>query len=224
MCARDLDAWQQALDLAEADLRERERQALQGEPTPPELRAFASERDQLATDRNGLADAYDQQAHDRDVAGFGRDVRGSGRDRAAREHENDLDVGALDRFASGSDRDFAAGDRADSLDDRQRAADSRRAASDDRERASDDRDAAASRADEMEHEIAGLREALHTRLQIGQAEGLLMGRYGLEPHAAFRLLVKLSQDAHIKLRDVAAQLVAEAVQQTHDDQGATTDE
>jgi hypothetical protein len=193
LSARRADAWQLALDLAEADLRQRERQALEGEPTPQELRAFATERDKLATDRAGLADAYDEQARERDTVAFSRDVRGSNRDRDARGREDDLDVGALDRFVAGADRDFAAGDRADDL----------------------------------QREIDGLREAQHTRLLIGQAEGQLMARYNLEPAAAFRLLVRLSQEGHLKLHVVAARLVADAAQQAHagagaDDRGAPT--
>lgn len=211
MGARELDAWRQALDQADADLREREQLALQDEPTQQELRAFADERDKLAAERNGLAEAYDEQARERDAAGLARDVRGSSRDRVARQRENDRDIGAPDRFAAGDDRDLAAGDRADSFDDRRRAATSRHAATEDRRRAAADRDAAANQVETLQHEIHGLREALETRLLIGQAEGLLMARHGLDPDAAFRLLVKLSQEAHIKLREVAAHLVADAI-------------
>jgi hypothetical protein len=224
MCPDDMDALQRALDLAEADLREREAVALQGEPTPEELRAFAAERDKIAAERNGLEDGYDERARVRDTAAFGRDVRGSRRDRAARDRESP-DLDALDRFVSGSDRDLAAGDRADALDDRHRSATSRKAATVARQRAADDRDAAANTAGELQREIDGLREALKTRVQIGQAEGLLMSRYGLDPDGAFRLLVKLSGETHIKLRDVAARLVADAVGQAKvdvDDRGETT--
>jgi ANTAR domain len=217
MCRRDLGEWQDALDLAAADLREREHRALQGEPTSQELRVFAAERDKIGADRDALADARDEDARARDVAGFGRDVRGSTRDRAARERAHDRDLAAVDRFVAGADRDLAAGDRADSLDDRRRGATARRVAAEDRQRASDDRDAAATRDDVSEHEIAGLRKALLSRLQIGQAEGLLMGRYSLDPDAAFRLLVKLSQEGHMKLRDVAARLVADASEQAQAD-------
>jgi AmiR/NasT family two-component response regulator len=45
-------------------------------------------------------------------------------------------------------------------------------------------------------------------LVIGQAEGLLMNRHNIDPDAAFRLLVKLSQETHVKLRDVAQRIVA----------------
>jgi hypothetical protein len=208
-----LDAWQEALDSAEADLREREHRALQDEPTSQELRAFAAERDKIATDRDALADARDEDARGRDTAGFGRDVRGSRRDRNARARADDRDVAALDRYMAGADRDLAAGDRADSFDDRRRGADARRAAAEDRDRAAGDRDAAASRDDEMQHEVAGLKEALLTRLQIGQAEGLLMARYNVDPDGAFRLLTKLSQEGHMKLPEVAARLVADATAQ-----------
>lgn len=213
MAARDLDEWQQALDLAHAELREREQHALQGDATEAELRAFAAERDKLASDMDALADARDEMARTRDAAALSRDLRGSARDRAAREETSDDDPAAGDRFLAGRDRDYAAGDRADSGRDRRRAADARKAAADDRQQAADDRDAAASWAGELQHEVAGLREALHTRLEIGQAEGLLMGRYNLDPDGAFRLLVRLSQETHIKLRDVAARLVADAIEQ-----------
>lgn len=211
MCARDLDDWQQALDLADAELHEREQNALQEQPTPEELRAFAEEHDKLAADRDALADARDEDARTRDSAALGRDVHGSTRDRTARERAQDRDEAFADRFHAGADRDFAAGDRGDSVDDRRHSAGARKTAAEDRQRAADDRNVAATRADEMGREVAGLRDALETRLQIGQAEGLLMERHKLDPDAAFRLLVRLSQEGHAKLRDVAARLVAEAV-------------
>jgi hypothetical protein len=210
---RDLDEWQQAIDLADADLREREHEALLATPTEAELRAFADERDQISTDRDALADARDERAGHRDLNALTRDVRGSRRDRAARERTADVDSGAVDRFLAGTDRDYAAGDRADSADDRRRAQTARRSAAADRQRASDDRDAAATRADVLALEIEGLREALVTRLLIGQAEGLLMARHLLDTDAAFRLLVRLSQESHRKLRDVAARIVADADRQ-----------
>jgi AmiR/NasT family two-component response regulator len=61
----------------------------------------------------------------------------------------------------------------------------------------------------LEHEAAGLAAALDTRVVIGQAEGLLMATYDIDAEAAFRLLVKLSQETHVKLRDVARQLVGD---------------
>lgn len=210
MAGRDLVEWEDALQLAEEDLREREQRALLGEPTPEELRAFASERDKLALDRDALADAHDEQARGRDGLALDRDVRGSARDRAARAKTLDRDAGAVARFIAGSDRDFAAGDRGDSHDDRVRSAAARHRAAEDRQRAADDRDTAASGAEQQEHELAGLREALTTRLVIGQAEGLLMARYHLSSEAAFRMLTRLSQETHVKLRDVAARLVADA--------------
>lgn len=210
MSSRDLEEWQRALDLADADLREREFRALQGQPSARELMAFAAERDKLAADRDALADSRDEQARGRDDAALGRDVRGSLRDRAARALSGDRDAAAVDRFLAGADRDLAAGDRADSVDDRRRAVAARRRSAEDRQRAADDRTAAAGHVDALDHEIAGLREALKTRLQIGQAEGLIMARYHLDPEAAFRLLVRLSQQTHLKLRDVAARLVADA--------------
>jgi hypothetical protein len=213
VCARDLESWQQALGLADADLRNRQREALTGEPTAAELRAFAAEHDKLATDTDSLADARDEVARARDAVALGRDVEGSARDRAARAGAEDLDDGFADRFQSGADRDLAAGDRADSVDDRHHAAAARHAAAADRQRAADDRDAMANRDERAQREQAELTHALETRLVIGQAEGLLMARYDLGPESAFRLLVKLSQESHVKLREVAARLVADATGQ-----------
>jgi hypothetical protein len=210
---RDLDEWQRALEVAEADLREREAAVATEELTEQELRAFAAEHDKLALDRDALADARDDAARSRDRAALDRDVRGSVRDRAARSRQQDLDEGFADRFQAGADRDLAAGDRSDSVDDRQRSAQARRAAAGDRQRAADERDSAANRQDGLHRELVTLRAALDSRLQIGQAEGLLMARHGLDPDAAFKLLVKLSQEGNRKLRDVAARLVADAAGQ-----------
>jgi GAF domain-containing protein len=58
-------------------------------------------------------------------------------------------------------------------------------------------------------EVGNLNTALHSRHLIGVAQGLLMQRYGLSEEAAFQVLSRHSQDSNIKLRDVAAQLVAE---------------
>jgi transcriptional regulator with GAF, ATPase, and Fis domain len=56
-------------------------------------------------------------------------------------------------------------------------------------------------------EIEGLHEALHTRKTIGQAIGIVMERYRLDEDRAFSFLLRASQQANIKLRDIAADLV-----------------
>lgn len=53
-----------------------------------------------------------------------------------------------------------------------------------------------------------LRSAIASRTLIGQAEGILMERFGLDGDAAFNALRRVSQNRNIKLRDVAAELVA----------------
>lgn len=52
-----------------------------------------------------------------------------------------------------------------------------------------------------------LSEALETRTMIGQATGLLMAQEGLTSDEAFQKLVKVSQNANIKLRDIARHYV-----------------
>ncbi|MBB5957981.1 GAF domain-containing protein [Saccharothrix tamanrassetensis] len=58
-------------------------------------------------------------------------------------------------------------------------------------------------AQEREH----LTEAMRTRDLIGQAKGILMERHKLTGDQAFTLLMRASQRANIKLRDLAEKLV-----------------
>jgi putative methionine-R-sulfoxide reductase with GAF domain len=52
-----------------------------------------------------------------------------------------------------------------------------------------------------------LRTGLATRQEIGQAVGILMERHRINAATAFDLLVQASQQAHVKLRDIAARVV-----------------
>ena len=54
---------------------------------------------------------------------------------------------------------------------------------------------------------AGLNTALDTRKLIGQAQGILMERHGLDGDRAFEVLRRYSQDHNIKLRAVATHLI-----------------
>ena len=58
-----------------------------------------------------------------------------------------------------------------------------------------------------------LRRALASRATIDQAKGILMAEHGGPPEAAFRRLVKMSQDTNVPLRDVARALVYQASNQ-----------
>lgn len=51
-----------------------------------------------------------------------------------------------------------------------------------------------------------LELAMVTRQEIGQAVGILMERYGMSADSAFAYLRRLSQNANVKLRDLADQL------------------
>jgi GAF domain-containing protein len=55
---------------------------------------------------------------------------------------------------------------------------------------------------------AGLSMALDSRKRIGQAQGILMERYGLDEDQAFEVLRRYSQDHNIKLRYVAEHLIS----------------
>ncbi|GAA4817217.1 GAF and ANTAR domain-containing protein [Nocardioides caeni] len=55
----------------------------------------------------------------------------------------------------------------------------------------------------------GLDEAVESRHRIGLAQGILMQRFGIDPDAAFGLLERRASESNTKLRDVAAEIVAE---------------
>lgn len=56
--------------------------------------------------------------------------------------------------------------------------------------------------------VTQLRTALRTRSLVGRAQGLLMRDRGYDSDTAFQALKRASQNNNIKLRDIAAQLVA----------------
>ena len=63
------------------------------------------------------------------------------------------------------------------------------------------------RVTELEAEIAQLRDALARRQQIGVATGLLAQRFGISPERAWSLMVRLSQNGHVKVREIAQAVV-----------------
>jgi GAF domain-containing protein len=65
----------------------------------------------------------------------------------------------------------------------------------------------AARAIVIAEEAQGREVALDTRKLIGQAQGMLMERFRIDGDRAFELLVRLSQQHNVKLRDVAGLLV-----------------
>lgn len=58
-----------------------------------------------------------------------------------------------------------------------------------------------------------LEEALSTRGVIEQAKGILIARQGCSADQAFQLLVGMSQRRHVKVRDLAGELVEQARKQ-----------
>ena len=58
-------------------------------------------------------------------------------------------------------------------------------------------------------EVDSLHQALRTREVIGQAVGLLMQRYELDPDGAFSFLVRSSSHSNTKVRDIAVRMVEE---------------
>jgi AmiR/NasT family two-component response regulator len=58
-------------------------------------------------------------------------------------------------------------------------------------------------------EIEGLRDALATRKVIGQAIGILMERHDMDEGEAFAYLTRVSSHTNVKLRMVAAEIVAQ---------------
>jgi hypothetical protein len=66
---------------------------------------------------------------------------------------------------------------------------------------------ASARVAELEAEIVQLKEALARRQLIGVATGLLAQRFNISPDRAWSLLVRLSQNGHVKVRDIAQALI-----------------
>lgn len=65
-------------------------------------------------------------------------------------------------------------------------------------------------------EVDHLHQALRTREVIGQAVGLLMAKYDLDPDGAFAFLVRTSSHSNRKLRDIAVRMVEQHVgENTH---------
>jgi AmiR/NasT family two-component response regulator len=57
-------------------------------------------------------------------------------------------------------------------------------------------------------ELEQLGNAMDTRTVIGQATGMLMERYAIDQVRAFAVLTRISTNDNIKLRDLAAEVVA----------------
>lgn len=57
-------------------------------------------------------------------------------------------------------------------------------------------------------QVQHLHTAVDSRTVTGQATGILMERFDLEPHRAFSVLVRLSSQRNVKLRELAAEIVA----------------
>jgi hypothetical protein len=66
--------------------------------------------------------------------------------------------------------------------------------------------------------VQTLTEAVRSRYVISQAIGIAMERFGLDSTRAFQYLVKVSQSSQVKLRVVAAELVAQAEQRANADE------
>ncbi len=56
-------------------------------------------------------------------------------------------------------------------------------------------------------EIEHLEHALRGRTVIGQATGILMERFDLDPERAFSVLSRMSQQKNAKLREIAGEIV-----------------
>jgi len=61
----------------------------------------------------------------------------------------------------------------------------------------------------VSHRIEGLETALRTRHTIGLAQGVLRHRHGLGVDDAFQVLVRVSRQSNVRLRDLATEVVQE---------------
>lgn len=73
-------------------------------------------------------------------------------------------------------------------------------------------------------EIEGLTLALDSRAVVGQAQGILMERFGLDDGRAFAFLRRYSQDHNVKLTEVARGIVDSSVLPDGRRLGGRTDE
>ena len=65
----------------------------------------------------------------------------------------------------------------------------------------------------------GLAIAIDARTFIGQAQGILMGRYGIGAEQAFEYLRRRSQQEHVKLTDIAHEVIDEQDSRNLDQEG-----
>jgi hypothetical protein len=92
-------------------------------------------------------------------------------------------------------RDEAAHERDRLADERDRLADIRDLLADERVRVAEDG-------------LSGMLLAMDTRAIIEQAKGMIMITLKVDSDAAFEVLVRRSQSSHLKLAEVAAEIVA----------------
>ncbi|MBQ0868182.1 ANTAR domain-containing protein [Streptomyces smyrnaeus] len=78
------------------------------------------------------------------------------------------------------------------------------------ESADAEREQLAARVEELSAEVGQLRQALETRPVIDQARGMVMALAPCDADTAWQVLVRVSQHSNVKLRSVAAALVAGA--------------
>lgn len=75
--------------------------------------------------------------------------------------------------------------------------------------------AAVAMAEALQHrddlqKLGELEEGMKTRQMIGQAVGILMATRAIDQEAAFQVLVKASQNANIKVRQIAQKVIDRA--------------
>ncbi|QFU90900.1 ATP-binding protein [Amycolatopsis sp. YIM 10] len=74
-----------------------------------------------------------------------------------------------------------------------------------------------------EREAADLRKALDTRTTVSEAVGLVMAAFRCDADTAFDKLVGFSQSRNVKVRDIAAEVVADFTATISDGESAVTD-
>ena len=71
----------------------------------------------------------------------------------------------------------------------------------------------------LQEEARGLRRALTSRATIDQAKGMIMAERRCDADAAFQILVNMSRDTNVPLKDVARALIYQAVTGPRDSDG-----
>ena len=172
--------------------------------TPQTSRDHAAETDDAAAEvRDQQAQVDETAANERDRDAEIRDAVAADRDQAAADPMVPHPPAAMVRRQAAEDRQGAAADRASAIGDRGRASSQRKLSRADRERAAGDRAAATDAITGLKALLVRAEGNAEDMMLIGQAQGVLMEKRGLDHAAALLELCAEATRGHVELGDAA---------------------